>query len=155
MTRSPPISVSFALAIAFIALTTLARPALAQTTGLCCSPTGTTDCFSLTTPYACNLAGGVFYPAGEACSGSCDPLAGIGMSRTAARRLVREGVVHTLWVRNPDQVYGQPFHDLWDFAGAGTVIAPQIPIDLRHFDYRNPEAAAQAVMSAAIAALVA
>ncbi len=127
-------------------------PAAAQNDGSCCMPDGSWQTLS---PYHCHTAGGIFQTGGETLNTPCDPLGpGIGMSQTAVRRLVREGVVHTLWISNPREFYEfEPTSNLWQLmapppAGYGLVVALQIPIDPRQYAGESITAsAAQARLS--------
>jgi len=141
-----------ALAVSLLVLLAIARPASAQGPAFCCLPNG--DCESMT-PYQCLVLGGIFHPGSDACAAPCDPLVrGIGMSQTAVRRLVREGVVHTLYVDDALAVYSstaQSMNDLWALLDQGAVIAPHIAIDPRGFIHTDAEANAQAAAAAVVA----
>ncbi|MBX3402298.1 MAG: hypothetical protein KF699_02690 [Phycisphaeraceae bacterium] len=59
----------------------------------------------MTTAYECSQAGGITRSLDGDCNGhpcTTITLGSIGMSQTAARRLVREGVVHTLQISDPE-----------------------------------------------------
>lgn len=102
----------------------------------CCLPNG---CCALTTAYECNKAGGTFRSL-DACDIPCTTIryGSIGMSQTAARRLVREGVVHTLQIQNALDFYAlDSANPIWDLMiptsqnGSGAVVAVQLPIAVR------------------------
>lgn len=140
-------------AMTFAALAMCTGPATAQTTGPCCLPDGTWDFVS---PRDCHAAGGVFKVAGETLTTPCSPLEpGISMSQTAVRRLVREGVIHTLWSdASPIDLYTSTDPDItgmWALLAGGAVIAPQFHVDLRDYStssiIANAEAAAADVIS--------
>jgi len=68
------------------------------------------------------------------------------MSQTAARRLAREGVVHTLYADDFMAVYSSTaasMNSLWALLDQGAVIAPQIAVDLRHYAGVDVEAHVQ------------
>ncbi len=139
-------------AMALIALLAafLPGPALAQTTGACCIPEAACEFESA---YQCMRDGGVFLPGAEICICS-RPNLGIGMSQTAARRLLRERVVHTLYVERSADVYtDQRYVDL---IANGVIIAPTFTYDLRHGPVTdrvvNAEAGAAAILLAVEAA---
>jgi len=128
----------------------LPGPALAQTTGACCIPEAACEFESA---YQCMRDGGVFLPGAEICICS-RPNLGIGMSQTAARRLLRERVVHTLYVERSADVYtDQRYVDL---IANGVIIAPTFTYDLRHGPVTdrvvNAEAGAAAILLAVEAA---
>ncbi len=135
-----------ALIVAALApLTWIPQHALAQKAKRCCLPNGTC---SVLTAFDCGQAGGVY----DDNYGACDPTScigkhhpGVGMSRAAARRMLREGVVHTVWwypaCGHENDLFTQPeTNGLWQLTGShGLIFAPQIRIDLR-WNGRSPEA---------------
>ncbi|MBX3404153.1 MAG: hypothetical protein KF699_12155 [Phycisphaeraceae bacterium] len=79
------------------------------------------------------------------------------MSQTAARRLVREGVIHTLQISDPLDFYAfEPEDPFWDLLiptsenGYGTIIALQIPINLTHHLGESIAASAEAAAAALV-----
>ncbi len=125
--------------------------------GACCVSDG--SC-TVTTPHACTLLGGVYSdnspcPTPSTPPTLCDPLApGIAMSRTAARRLLQEGVIHTLWTTGDPLALNNssatPIADLWNLSANGALIAPHIYLDVR--EDPDPELAAQKVIDRVTAA---
>lgn len=117
---------------------TLAATAHGQFTGACCSPSGVC---TVSTPYDCAQSGGVFAGYSIPCEVSleCDPMhPGVGMSQIAARRLLRQGVVHTLHVGNSLPVY-QADHPMWDLLAQGVIIAPEIYLNVLEAGQHDPE----------------
>ncbi|MBX3406703.1 MAG: hypothetical protein KF869_08060 [Phycisphaeraceae bacterium] len=92
-----------ALALAFPLTCCLSGTVTAQTPArACCLPDH--SCI-VTTAYECSQAGGITRSLDGDCNGhpcTTITLGSIGMSQTAARRLVREGVVHTLQISDPE-----------------------------------------------------
>ncbi len=147
------------LAVAVAAPLAFLCPAAAvpAQTGPCCMPDGT---WLTTSPYHCHVSGGVYKVGGETISTPCDPVLGPGvsMSQTAVRRLVRQGVIHTLWTTelstSAEALWASTdptVNDMWNLLASGAVIAPQLHVDLRNYDTSsiaaNAEAAAADVIS--------
>ncbi len=70
------------------------------------------------------------------------------MSRTAAKRLLQESVIHSLWTAGePLDLYNStasPIAEMWGLIDTGAIIAPHIALDVR--SYPDPEVAAQYVI---------
>jgi len=119
--------------------------------GACCVPNG--SC-TITTLHACTLLGGVYSESSPCPTPStpptlCDPRApGVAMSRTAAKRLLQESVIHSLWTAGePLDLYNStasPIAEMWGLIDTGAIIAPHIALDVR--SYPDPEVAAQYVI---------
>ncbi len=137
-----------AAACALTGSTSAATPPSIAVSGACCVANG--SC-TVTTLQACTLLGGV-YSDNAPCPtppSLCDPRApGIAMSRTAARRLLQEGVVHSLWTAGEAlDIYNStasPIAEMWGLLDTGAIIAPHIALDVR--DHPDPELAAQYVI---------
>lgn len=147
-----------AVALASFLTACFAGTALAQApTRACCLPDN--SCI-VTTAYECTQAGGIWRAQDADCSGPpCTTIrfCSIGMSQTAARRLVREGVVHTLQISDAEDFYSfDPNHPMWQLMapvsenGYGAIIALQIPIDLRNHVGETIEESAQAAAAALV-----
>lgn len=123
------------VALSLLLIGSLSHSATAQTARRCCLPDETCQ---VMTAKQCNDNGGVWRFDEPLCDGAdpCPfPYQGVGMSMTAARRLVREKTVHTLWVQDPMATYAADyvFWGLLDPSGSAMVIAPQIVVDLRNY----------------------
>lgn len=124
--------------------------------GACCLPDQTCTVMSA---FDCGEAGGVFAGFYTLCINSNDcPQGnlGIGMSRSAAKRLLQEGVIHTLWTAGDPLLLNNstatPIENLWNLAANGVLIAPHIYLDVR--EDPDPELAAQEVIDRVYAAKV-
>ncbi|MBX3406857.1 MAG: hypothetical protein KF869_08850, partial [Phycisphaeraceae bacterium] len=117
-----------------------AATAHGQFTGACCFPVSQTC--TILSPYDCVKQGGDFLGLETTCptTNACDRLQhfGIGLSQVAARRLIREGVVHTLHVGNSLPVY-QADHPIWDLLNYGVIIAPEINVNVIQAGFEDPE----------------
>ncbi len=134
---------AIALVAVLVVCTWPPQHVFAQKAARCCLPN---EVCHVLTAFACSRAGGVYQKDFDtcdptSCAGQYHP--GVGMSRTAARRILREGVVHTVWwypaVGHENDLYTLPETDpLWSLtATSGLVFAPQIRIDLRWDRYNR------------------
>ncbi len=142
-------------AAAMSALGLMATPSQAQFAGACCLPDKT--CILVASPWECTRddTGGIFLGFETTCTAHpCEDhyIPGVGMSQTAARRLTRQGVIHTLWTYKPIEVY-KADHPMWTLHGQyGQIIAPHIWIDARDFPHADPETSAQNAADATLLA---
>ena len=130
----------------------LAAHAHAQYGGACCLPDKT--CILVDSPWECGRENGIFLGVETTCtSHPCADhyVPGVGMSQTAARRLTRQGVVHTLWhAGDPAAVYAAD-HLMWYMHEAyGQIIAPHISIDLEKYWRTTPQESAEAAAARVI-----
>ncbi|MBX3406956.1 MAG: hypothetical protein KF869_09345, partial [Phycisphaeraceae bacterium] len=150
-----------ALALQLLVCVTAAK---AQFTGACCFPVSQTC--AIMSPYDCVKQGGDFLGLETTCptTDACDRKQhfGVGMSQIAARRLLREGVVHTIHAGDHEPVYASE-HAMWNLVNYGVVIAPEIQVNILKIAQDDPgmslvesaELAAEATMQIADDARVA
>jgi len=142
-------------AVAMPAIGLMAATAHAQYGGACCLPDKT--CILVASPWECSRDGvrGIFLGFETTCtSNPCADhyVPGVGMSQTAARRLTRQGVIHTLWHdSDAEEVYAAD-HLMWHMHETyGQIIAPHISIDLARFWRTTPQDSAEAAAAEVIA----